>query len=247
MKNSNETGHAKNVGNFEGLIGFCKGYGAKYNPSNPTIKIQGLTGLHLQALSSLASMKAAKTAYDNATNAREVAFAPLKRLSTKIVNALAAVGAEQQTIDDAMTSHAKVQGRRMSPKKVAKPIATDGAAATEPTNNSVSQQSYDGQVENFAKLVETVSSEPLYQPNEVELQVPSLKALLADLKILNTAVIDATTALSNARIERDKTLYGDEAGIHDVALAVKQYVLSIFTKSSAQYKQVSGIQFTAPR
>lgn len=247
MANQNETGHAKNVANLEGLIGYCKGYGLKYNPSNPIIKIEGLTNLHEQAKTSLANLKTAKTAFDNATNARELAFAPLKKLSTKIVNALAAVGAEQQTIDDATTSHAKVQGRRMSPKKVAKPAVKEGAATTEPTNNSVSQQSFDGQVENFSKLVETVSSEPLYQPNEVELQAPSLRALLINLKTLNTAVIDAATTLSNARIGRDKILYGDEAGIHDVALAVKQYVLSIFTKSSAQYKQVSGIQFTTSR
>jgi ADP-heptose:LPS heptosyltransferase len=68
--------------------------------------------------------------------------------------------------------------------------------------------------------------------------------LLGSLKVLNTAVINATTALSNARIARDKILYGNETGIHDVAQAVKQYVLSLFTPTSAQYRQVSGIRFT---
>jgi hypothetical protein len=246
MASINETGHARNVGNFEELIGFCKGYGIAYNPSKSAIKIDGLTSLLTQAQGSLAALKAAKTIYDNATNAREVAFAPLKKLSTKIVNALAAVGANQQTIDDATTSHAKVQGRRMSPKKVAVP-AKEGAAATDPTNNSVSQQSYDGQVENFAKLVQTVSAEPLYQPNEVELQPASLSTLLTNLRTLNTEVITTTTALSNARIARDKTLYNKDTGLRDVALAVKQYALSVFGKTSAQYKQVSGILFTGLR
>jgi hypothetical protein len=244
MANQNETGHAKNVANFEGLIGYCKGYGLKYNPNNPIIKIEGLTSLHEQAKTALGNVKLAKTTFDNATNAREIAFAPLKKLSTKVVNALAAVGANKQTIDDATTSHAKVQGRRMTAKKVAVP-AKDRAAAIESTNNSVSQQSYDGQVENFSKLVETVAAESAYTPNEVELQTSSLKALLDNLKVLNTAVINATTSLSNARIARNKTLYGEEMGIQYVAQAVKQYVLSIFDKTSAQYKQVGRIRFTS--
>lgn len=246
MANFNETGHAKNVANFEELIGFCKGYGTAYNPSKPAIKIEGLTVLLAQAQSSLAALKAAKTNYDNATNNREVGFSPLKKLSTRIINALTAVGAEQQTIDDATTSHAKVQGRRMSPKKVTI-VAKEGVTPPEPTNNSVSQQSYDGQVDNFAKLVQTVSAEPLYQPNETELQVASLNTLLENLRSLNSDVIAANTALSNARIERDKTLYADDTGLHDVALAVKQYILSVFGKTSAQYKQVSGIAFTGQK
>jgi hypothetical protein len=243
MANSNETGHAKNVANFEELIGFCKGYGATYNPSKPAIKVEGLAALLAQAQAALATLKAAKTNYDNATNNREVAFAPLKKLSTKIINALAAVGAEQQTIDDATTSHAKVHGRRLAAKKV-KNTGKEAGISAEPTSNSVSQQSYDGQVENFAQLVQTVSAEPLYQPNEAELQIPSLSALLANLRSLNTEVITAKAALSNARIGRDKILYADETGLRDVALAVKQYMLSVFGKTSAEYKQVGSIVFT---
>ena len=33
MPSTSETGHAKNVANFEDLISFCNGYGATYNPS----------------------------------------------------------------------------------------------------------------------------------------------------------------------------------------------------------------------
>jgi hypothetical protein len=243
MASTSETGHAKNVANFESLIGFCKGYGAMFNPSNPLIKMEGLTTVLTNSKGCLDTLKVASVVYNNATNARELAFGPLKKLSTRIINALTASGASQQTIDDADTNHAKLQGRRMAPKKEEAP-AKDGSTGEGSASYSVSQQSYDAQVENFAKLVETVSAEPKFTPNEPELQPAALNALLLTLKNHNTEVITATTALSNARINRDKVLYAASTGLHDVALATKAYVLSIYTKGSAEYKQIGGIRFT---
>ena len=37
-----ETGHAKNVANFQDLISFCEGHGAIYNPSKESLKIPQL-------------------------------------------------------------------------------------------------------------------------------------------------------------------------------------------------------------
>ena len=39
MASNSETGHAKNVANFEDLISFCNGYGATYNPSKEALTI----------------------------------------------------------------------------------------------------------------------------------------------------------------------------------------------------------------
>ena len=190
-------------------------------------------------------MKTAKTAYDNATNARELAFKPLKSLSTKIINALEATDAEQQTIDDAKTTNSKIQGKRA--KAVTQPDAKALAAGAEPIKTaSTSQQSYDKLIDHFAQLIETLTAETNYQPNESELQVPSLTALLTDLKAKNTDVINATTLWSNARIDRDEALYATDTGLVDTAQDVKQYVKSIFGATSPQYKQVSGLRFTRP-
>jgi hypothetical protein len=93
-------------------------------------------------------------------------------------------------------------------------------------------------------LIETLSAEPLYAPNEVELQVASLNTLLADLRSKNSAVITATANLSNARIQRDKTLYAAFTGLYDIAQAVKQYAKSVFGATSPQFGQVNGIKFT---
>jgi len=43
---ANETGHAKNVANFEDMISFVTGYGATYNPSKNAIKLPQLNTLH---------------------------------------------------------------------------------------------------------------------------------------------------------------------------------------------------------
>jgi len=243
MASTTETGHAKNAATFEDLISFCTGYGATYNPSKAALKLPALATQLTGANAALQAVKVAKTAYDNATNARELAFKPLKPLATKVVNGLAATEAAAQTVDDVKTTNNKIQGKRA--KAVEKPDAKALAAGAEPVKTaSTSQQSFDKLIDHFAQLIATLTAEPKYLPNENELKVATLNTLLTDLRAKNTAVISATTALSNARIARDKALYGETTGILDVAQDVKQYVKSLFGASSPQYKQVSGLKFT---
>lgn len=242
MASTSETGHAKNAANLEELISFCTGYGATYNPSKVAIKLPGLTTLSANANAALQAVKVAKTAYDNATNAREVAFKPLKPLSTKIVNALAATDSTTQTLDDVKTTNNKIQGRRA--KAIKEPqMGEAGVAVAAPKTASTSQQSFDKLIDHFAQLIQTLTAEAKYIPNENELKVATLNTMLADLKAKNTAVINATTALSNARIARDKILYSDDTGLIDTAKDLKQYVKSLFGANSPQYKQVSGMEF----
>jgi propanediol dehydratase large subunit len=122
------------------------------------------------------------------------------------------------------------------------------AAGAEPVKTaSTSQQSYDKLIDHFAQLIATLTAEPKYIPNENELKVATLNTMLTDLRAKNTAVITATTALSNARIARDKTLYAETLGMVDTAQDVKQYVKSLFGATSPQYKQVSGLKFNRPK
>jgi hypothetical protein len=246
MASTTETGHAKNVATFEDLISFCTGYGATYNPSKAALKLPALTTQNTGAIAALQAVKVAKTAYDNATNARELAFKPMKSLSTKIINALAATEATKQTVDDVKSTNMKIQGRRA--KAVEKPDAKALAAGAEPVKTaSTSQQSYDKLIDHFAQLIATLTAEPKYIPNENELKVATLNTMLTDLRAKNTAVITATTALSNARIARDKALYAETTGMVDTAQDAKQYVKSLFGATSPQYKQVSGLKFNRPK
>lgn len=236
MASTNETGHAKNVANFLELLGFCIGYGPDYNPTKAALKLPTLQTLHISAAKSIEALDFANTALDNATNDREIAFAPLKKLVTRIVNALSATDAMPQTVDDANKASFKIQGRRAS-AKVAPTPAKDGQPAKESTSISTSQQSFDNQVANFAKLIQTLSAEPLYVPNETDLQVASLNVLHTDLKNKNADVVTATTAASNALIERNKILYDKTTGLCATALAVKKYVKSVFDATNPKFLQ----------
>lgn len=211
-----------------------------------------MQGLRTAAQGNLQNVNAFAVNLVNAINARQLALDPLKGFSTRIVNALEATSPTDELVKDDKTINRKIQGARKptptatdpthpvppdAPIPVPTPIPT-------PTQISVSQQSYDSLLENFNKLILLVASEPTYTPNEVDLQVATLTALAATLAVQNTAVIDATTNLSNARITRNTTLYAKTTGLYDIVQEVKKYVKSVFGAASQQYKQVSRIKFT---
>ena len=246
MTLTSETGHAKNVANFEDLISFCTGYGTAYNPTKNSIKIAAMNPLLTSARNTLQTVKTTKTAYDNGTNAREIAFANLKKLSTRVVNALEATDATKQTVDDAKTINRKIQGKRADNIKtppVTPPAEGTTPAPTEVIQISVSQQSYDSLIDNFSKLIVSVTAEPLYIPNETDLKVTALNTLLTNLKTTNTAVINITPAYRSAIITRNTTLYQSAIGLVDTALEVKKYVKSVFGARSQQYAEISGLEF----
>lgn len=54
MPSTSETGHAKNIANFETLISFCIGYGSSYNPSKEALKVANLQAILTTAKANLA-------------------------------------------------------------------------------------------------------------------------------------------------------------------------------------------------
>jgi hypothetical protein len=247
MASTSETGHAKNVANFEDLISYCVGYGAKYNPSKASIKLEGLQEIHNKAKAAIASVNATLPAYSQAVGSREAAFEPLSRLVTRITNAFAASDATAQSIDNAKSIARKLQGRRAG-TKTETTTATEGTTTADtPKSISVSQMSYDSRIENLDKMIQILQAERAYAPNETELQVTTLQELHTDLRNKNTAVINATMPVSNARINRNETLYDTPNSLTTVATDVKLYVKSVFGATSPQYKQISGIKFTKPK
>jgi hypothetical protein len=242
MPSTSETGHAKNVANFEDLISFCTGYGAVYNPANPQLTIAQLTTLQTNAKNAIDALKPLKTDFDRATNDRVLEFEDLKSLSTKVTNAFAICGADDEAVKDVQTINRKMQGARAGKEPAPDPA---NPAAPVPATHSTSQQSYDSLIENYSKLIVTVSKEPLYKPNEVELQVATLNVKLSDMKTKNTNVANTYTPYSNARITRDELLYDKDNGLVAIALDVKKYVKSIFGATSPEYKQVNGLEFKA--
>lgn len=247
MPSFSEVGHEKNVANFEDLISYCTAYGVTYNPNLNAIKVANMNTLKTNADTAIANVSIANTAYKNATNAREIVFIPVKKLATRIVSALKASGATPQTMKDAFAINNKIQGKRAKP--IVDPLAAkiinpnDPPVPANSVQISVSQQSYDSKVEYFGKMIDLLTSLPLYNPNEVDLKLTALNALLGDMKLNNTAVITAKTNLSNSRIIRNTVLYKLVTGLVDIADESKSYVKSVFGATSPQYKQVRKVKF----
>lgn len=238
MASNSEVGHAKNVANFQDLIAFVEGYGPIYNPSKTSLTAAQLTALHTTANASLQNVINLNTAYNDAVNNRVEAFADLRPLSTRLVNALEATDASQEKIDDAKGFNRKIQGQRASKKE--EPLDPNQPA---PKTISTSQQSYDQLIQHFEGLIAVLASEPSYAPNETELQITSLQARAQDLRDKNNQEAIADTAVSNARLERGTILYHDSTGLVDTALDVKKYVKSVYGTSSPEYNQIKGIKF----
>ncbi len=237
MASTSETGHAKNVANFETLISFCTGYGAAYNPTNTNLTIANLQTKFEAAKLKLKAVKDTKVPFDIATGERQLKFKPLKPLATRIINVLIAQDAAEPTINDARTIIRKLNGKRT------------GEAATTPEDNqiSVSQQSYDRLADSFEQLMVLAQNEPLYNPNETQLTTAAMQTLFNELTAANTAVRNTYVPYSNAIIARNTDFYITDTALVNTAFDVKNYVKALFGANSPQYSQISGLVFKRPK
>ena len=242
MSSTSETGHAKNVANFQDLISFVVGYGATYNPTKNALKLPQLNALATASQTSLADVVTKNTAYNNKVNERVVAFSNLKSLGTRLVNALETTDANAQMVKDAKGFNRKLQGKRASAGTT--PIEPNTPA---PATISTSQQSYDQLIQHFAGLKSVLQSEPSYAPNENDLKIVTLTAKQTNLTTKNNEVATAYTNISNSRIARNNTLYGTDTGLVEIATEVKKYIKSLFGASSPEFAQVKGIEFKKAR
>jgi hypothetical protein len=246
MASTSETGHDKNIANFDRLISFCQGYGTTYNPSKNSLKIPQLQTQIASIKVNNTAVTTSSVAYNNAVNARMTAFKDLAKLCTRLVNALDVTNASKELVKDAKTVNAKVSsGGKLTKADAGKSAAVDPNApiVETPKTISTSQRSYDNLIAHFAKLIAILSTEPTYLPNENDLKIATLNTQLTNLKNVNTTVANTYTTLSNARISRDASMYNPTNGLIQTSKEVKGYVKSVFGASSAQYKQISGLEF----
>jgi len=245
MAKISETGHAKNVANFSTLITVVKGFKTTYNPSKQSITLAALNTLKTGADTAMAKVNTMQGAYSTAIAAREKAFEPLSKLSTRIINSLRSTDAPKQVIKSAEAFVRKLQGQRATPKKTEEELAALETEGSTVKQVSSSQMGFDNRINNFDGLIQLLITITEYAPNEEDLKTATLTTWLQSLQATNAAAGEAENNLDNARIARNKVLYQPATGLIDVAAAVKLYVKSLFGASSAQYKQVTALSFKA--
>lgn len=214
-----------------------------YNPPVSQIAIAALQAKHTSFQAALNAVTPKASAETIALNARQAAFDPLSSLVTRVVNAAAVSINDQLFSNDLRTIARKLQGRRASAK-----VADDPSTPEDESKQSVSasQMSFDSRIANFEELINLLIASGSYNPNESDLTIAALKAMLADMKAKNTAAVNAVNEARAARIARDQVLYNDTDGIIALANLVKKYVKSLFGANSPQYKQLTALQFRKP-
>lgn len=250
MATQYETGHAKNVANLLKFNQHIATLGLTYNPANTTITAAALATLHTMANTSLTNVNTAYNNWKNATNAREIAFLPLDKLSTQLLGALQSTSAASQTVNDMVSLVRKLRGDGKLTKADAG-IAEDQVQAIpnpnpvpeEEVSISNSQQSYDNKLQHLAKIILLLQSVPSYIPNEVGFQVASLQALFTNLTMLNNAANTSYANLRSARIARNLTFYASDTGMLDRIRKAKAYIRSIYGATSQQYIAANAIKF----
>jgi nucleotide-binding universal stress UspA family protein len=241
-----ETGHSKNVANFETLLSGVQSFGAAYNPSRNNLKIPALTPLPGSARDFINEVNTFANQYSVAVTQREAAFDGLGTLVTRVMSALELSDASADAADRARTLARKLQGRRAGERTADDPATPDVDESEQ--NHSVSQMSFDNRLANFEAFVQLLEAQgAAYAPNETELQADTLRTRADQMRTRNTAVTSAQTALEAARISRNNILYHETTGLVAIAADVKKYVKSAFGQDSPQYAQIKDLKFTTPR
>lgn len=234
-----ETGDMKLIGNFRKLIDFCAAEAA-YKPPNPLLEIDAMNARHVAGLSAVEDIAAKMPTQKIAVNERAAAYENAITLYRRSRSLLKSTGAPPDFLADAETFMRKIVGKKKSPPVADNPQTPENEATAA---HSASQQSYDAILGNINSYNQLVAAQPLYTPNETELQIASLTATADDLEAKNNLVSTTFVPLSNSRAARDELLYNDENCIVDVARLCKAYVKGAFGTGSTLYNQTKGLEF----
>jgi len=243
MTKVNESGHAKNVANFQELVNSVVAFGTRYVPSRESIMLPALQKILTDAKQSIADYNVVLSPYKIAVVERETAFNPLNKLTTRLLNSLKATDTTAQMDETAQTLARKIKGERASAIRAVTSPAEGETTVPDAKQISAAQTSFDNRLDNFDKLIIHLVNIPQFKPNEEELKPAVLRAYYDELADKNKKANLAGLALDNARIARDKILYEPLTGLTDIAFDTKVYIKSAFGAISPEYKQVAGIDF----
>ncbi len=243
--------HTKNVEAFGKLVGICTGFGDEYKPVQRNLQVENLSGILTNARYALTNVSEAKTSFENSINRRAVEFKEISKLATRIFVALKSSGALPLTVDDARMMVRKIKGRSAAASRTPVPSGTatqqPQASAQAPTRSRANGGDYDSAAYHFEKLLQTVSTEPLYSPFVTDLQVQNLHDKLDSFRNSNNAVVAAESQWGKAREDRNALLYTASGNMYSTAIAVKQLVKAAFGYTSEEAKAVAHIRMLKPK
>jgi len=247
MAKTPNTGHEINVANMKNMNSKVAGYGVKYNPNNTNLKLTTLQQIQTDSDTSVGAVTGKLKANKEVIAARHKLFVPSKKFATRVLRAVKASDVDDSVIEQTRSLVMKIRGERITP--IAKSIPPEpGVTETDPGKtikiHSASHQSFVNIVGHFNGLITLLKDETNFAPNETDLTVTAITAMVAQMKAANDACYDADTDFINAIITRNKLMYTPKTGLCDIALMAKDYVSSVFGLDSKEYKEILSIKFT---
>jgi hypothetical protein len=243
MSSKSETGHAVNAANFSRMVVYAENAGAKYNPPDAAISVVNLKLKDQKQQAAIKLLHEKAALWMQAVNEREKVLETLNKLMTKVKNVTIVCNVSPQFIKDVTGLVKKVQGVRISTK-----IITEPGDPLTPTEESIvqisaSKQGIDNRLDNVLMLIELLKTEPNYVPNETELTISALEALLTEANAKNTTVSVTTPPMESARNDRNKEMYMGSGSGADLANKLKAYIKAIFGGNSPEYHNVAKLEF----
>lgn len=258
MSSNSETGHAVNLANLLKLNQTVLTFGSTINPSLPALSTANVTALYTTASTKQTAVNSLKAVWQDATNVRATEFNKLKALMARIEGAIKSSGASKETLKDFKLLAKKILGQQskknkddekdnLKESKEITPGTTEpsqeSSSKDESKGNSTSQLSMNQKINNFEAVIYILQNISTYNPNEPEVSIPGLQAFLIALKTENTNANNAWAALRKARGERNAVFYTEGTGLVSIGNMLKDYVLSVYGKTSYEYNSVKNIKF----
>ncbi|WP_335964540.1 hypothetical protein, partial [Galbibacter sp. PAP.153] len=222
----------------------CTGYGKTYNPANSELKVNFLTNKYNDVKATMENVTTTKAIFDRATGERYETFAGIRPLCTRITNSFKISGADKTLIRRVNSLNNKIQGKSSS-KTENKESAL--SLTIKKKHNSTSEQSFRKLADHFSNCLEVIRQSEIYNPNEEDLKLVSLRELSDKLYHQNAEVKRTYNNYKTAMIERNKIMYNDERSMAQIAKEVKLYVKSLYGGHSAEYKQIGICNISIPK
>lgn len=239
-----ETGHAKNVANFETIIIILTALGVNYNPAQALILLPALQTKLTEAKAALDAVDAAEAEY--AVKVDEIQ-AEMEGLYKWVVNLKRTV--EVDINDEAFTGNMQTIVNRFNSESRKTGIEDDPNTPEDEsrTARSTSQRSRDNQIAYVADILALINTKrELYTTTDAEYTIEGIEAKLARMNTKNNTVRTAYAARGNAYDNRDRVLYDKDTGVLKLVKLIKTQLARKPGKQSAAYQQINALEFSKP-
>ena len=236
-----ETGHAKNVANFENATIIVAGLGAGYSPNQPLIQLAALQTKLTAGKAALDQVNMAEA--DKKIKTDEVQ-AEFEGLDKYVVNIKRTAEVELNDPDFTANLQSIVNRFTSSSRKTGvpdDPLTPDIDESR--TKLSTAQRSRDNQVAHLADMLALLQTRADYNPDDMQYKIETIEAKIASLTAKNNAAKTAEAVFGNELDARDAVLYDEETGIPKLIKLIKTQLALKPGKESAAYQQINALEF----